>query len=541
MSLRLPIALALITSALIAVLWAVLGQPVAMPPSPLAAGEKLPCVSYAPFRDGQSPFDTTLVIPEAQIDEDFSGLSKITSCVRTYAIEAGLDKAPALARKHGLSILLGIWVGFDPVRNRKEIEEGIRIANENRDVVKGVIVGNEVLLRGEMSPMELSETLKYVRAKVAPIPVTYADVWEFWERNKGLAADVDFVTIHILPYWEDVPVSAAEAGPHVDQIRQDMAEAFPGKEILIGETGWPSAGRMREEALPSPSNQARVLADIVGLAKRQNYRVNVIEAFDQPWKRRLEGTVGGHWGLLDAFTRAPKFIWGEPVSDYPRWPLNIIVGLAVVAGGFAAAAYGARAAGRCAEMGRGDWIAVSLMTLASGATLGQAATNLGLESIGAGGWARNIGFFALALVCAFALPWLVGRGQGVVPLSFVLDPVRRAKAGWPAPAAGLVLAVILAAVGVAALELVFSPRYKDFPDFVLTGPALGILVLALLLRPARTGLSATEQIARYAFLAAAIYIPLNETLSNWQALWFGGLCLAVALTVWRVQAVQRTA
>lgn len=538
--LRLPIALALAVFALIAALWVVIGQPIAMPPSPLAPGEKLPCVSYAPFRDGQSPFDTTLVVPETQIDEDFARLSKITSCVRTYAIEAGLDKAPAIARKHGLGILLGIWVGFDPERNRKEVEEGIRIANENKDVVKGVIVGNEVLLRGEMSPMELSETLKYVRSKVAPIPVTYADVWEFWERNKGLAADVDFVTIHILPYWEDLPVSAAEAGPHVDQIRQEMAEAFPGKEILIGETGWPSAGRMREEALPSPASQARVLADIVALAKRQNYRVNLIEAFDQPWKRRNEGTVGGHWGLLDAYTRAPKFTWGEPVSDFPRWPFNIAAGLLVAAGAFFAAGLGARGGGRAQEMGWRDWLAVAGMALASGATLGQAVTNLSIESVGAGQWARNGGLLAVAFVSAFVLPWLVGRGQALEPVSVVLDPVRRARSSGAAQVAALVLALVLVALGVAALELVFNPRYKDFPDFVLTGPALGLLIMAALRRPGRTGLSLTEEVAFVGLLVAALYVPLNETLANWQALWFGGLVLALALTAWRVRAVQRT-
>ena len=90
-----------------------------------------------------------------------------------------------------------------------------------------------------------------------------------------------------------------------------VAAAFPDKEILIGETGWPSAGRMREGALPSPSNQARVIHDILALAKRDNFRVNVIEAFDQPWKRRLEGTVGGHWGLFDADSRAIQIRLGR--------------------------------------------------------------------------------------------------------------------------------------------------------------------------------------------------------------------------------------
>ena len=89
-----------------------------------------------------------------------------------------------------------------------------------------------------------------------------------------------------------------------------MAVAFPGKEILIGETGWPSAGRMREGALPSRTNQARVVSEILALAKRENFRVNLIEAYDQPWKRQLEGTVGGYWGLIDAAKRARKISAG---------------------------------------------------------------------------------------------------------------------------------------------------------------------------------------------------------------------------------------
>ena len=75
--------------------------------------------------------------------------------------------------------------------------------------------------------------------------------------------------------------------------------AFPGKEVLIGETGWPSKGRMRDEALPSRINQARFLSDILDRAKHENFRVILFEAYDGPWKRQWEGTVGGYWGLFD--------------------------------------------------------------------------------------------------------------------------------------------------------------------------------------------------------------------------------------------------
>ena len=137
--------------------------------------------------------------------------------------------------------------------------------------------------------------------------MTYADVWEFWLRNREVYDAVDFVTIHILPYWEDFPIRAKYAAAHVDAIRKRMAVAFPGKEILIGETGWPSEGRMREGALPSRTNQARVVSEILDLAKQENFRVNLIEAYDQPWKRQLEGTVGGYWGLFDSVQRALKY------------------------------------------------------------------------------------------------------------------------------------------------------------------------------------------------------------------------------------------
>ncbi|QRG05134.1 beta-1,6-glucan synthase [Xanthobacter dioxanivorans] len=536
-SVRLPLVLALVVAGLIAGLWTWVGRPVAMPPSPLAAGEKLPCVSYAPFRDGQSPFQKELVIPEAQIDEDFAKLAQITSCVRTYATEKGLDKAPMLARKHGLTMLLGIWLGPDVDRNRLELDTGIRLAQENPDVVKAVVVGNEVLLRGEMSAAELANVIASVKRQVAPVPVTYADVWEFWERNKGLTENVDFVTIHILPYWEDLPVAAEEAGPHVDEIRQRMAEAFPGKEILIGETGWPSAGRMREEALPSPSNQARVMHDVVELAKRQGYRVNVIEAFDQPWKRRSEGTVGGHWGLIDSGTRAPKFAWGEPVSDFPGWRMHIAVGLASVVLVFGSAF----AAGRRREdpMPAGDWFAVAAIALCGGATLGAAVSALPLESLGFVGWLRNGGIFAVAVAGLAVMPAVIGRGQGLAPFSVALDARR-----WPvspAPAIGAALMLVLAcvAVGSVAFELVFDPRYKDFPVFPLTAIVAAVAAPMLVRRADRDGAGLAEPVAMWGLLVAGLYVPLNETLDNWQAAWFGVLCLVLSFTLWRVQAVQR--
>src|SRR6267154_2887928 len=325
-SLRTPLARLLISLGTIAALWWWLATPITLPRAPIDPNAKLLCVSYAPFRDDQTPLVPTTQIAPEQIAQDLAQLAKITDCVRTYSIENGLDQVPALAAKVGLKVIQGIWLSSNRLKNLLQIATAVGLTKEYPGTITALVVGNEVLLRGEMTTSDLAANIRSVKAQVT-VPVTYADVWEFWLRSREVYDAVDFVTIHILPYWEDMPVRAKFAASHVDSIRKRMAVAFPGKEILIGETGWPSAGRMREGALPSRTNQARIVSEILTLAKREGFRVNLIEAYDQPWKRQLEGTVGGYWGLIDAVKRALKYPPNEPISNYPFWKLQMACGM----------------------------------------------------------------------------------------------------------------------------------------------------------------------------------------------------------------------
>src|SRR5260221_12361670 len=138
-----------------------------MPRSPLAPGEKLACVSYAPFQGSQSPLERNLTISAEQIEADLAGLSEITSCIRTYSNSQGLDQIAEVARKYELSVIQGIWLSGEAERNRLEIETGIALARENRDVIKMVVVGNEVLLRGEMAAVDLKAIIERVRRDTA--------------------------------------------------------------------------------------------------------------------------------------------------------------------------------------------------------------------------------------------------------------------------------------------------------------------------------------------------------------------------------------
>jgi len=217
----------------------------------------------------------------------------------------------------GLKLWLGAWVSNDVKLTQKEIDTTIRLAKENKDIVETVVVGNEALLRRDVSAGQLVSYINEVKQALPDMIVTYADVWEFWNKHPEVAPAVDRVTIHILPYWEDTPISVDKALLHVKNIRELMQQKIPDKEIVIGETGWPSEGRMRESAYPSAVNQAIFTRGFVKMAEDNGWKYNFIEAFDQPWKRMSEGAVGGFWGLFDA-DRADKHILHGFVSNFPN-------------------------------------------------------------------------------------------------------------------------------------------------------------------------------------------------------------------------------
>jgi exo-beta-1,3-glucanase (GH17 family) len=524
-----------LVAAVIAGAWWWLGARVPMPVSPLDPGEKLYCVSYAPFRGSQSPLDLSTRIDARQIDQDLAQLARLTDCVRVYSVDFGLDQVPEIAARHGLKVLLGLWVSSHTDRTKYQIDTGVALAKRFPDVIRGVIVGNEALLRGEVAPRVLADLIRNVKARVS-VPVSYADVWEFWLRHRELADVVDFVTIHILPYWEDDPVAAQEAANHVDAIRKRMVGEFSGKEVVVGEVGWPSAGRMRAGALPSPANQARVIHDVLARGKRENFRVNIIEAFDQPWKRYQEGTVGGHWGLFTDPPRMRKFTWGEPVSNHPHWPWQAAGGIVFAALIFGAAVAVRRRTSFVPKPPTSGWIAIAIVAALSGILIGWTIENLPIEILGFGGWLRSLVFAALALLvplaCAAAL------AANVAPPTFaqVIGPAEDRTRDRLQRALGWLLIALGVLVLQTALSLAFDPRYRDFPFAPLTGAALPFLVVALAVpRPAGKR-PVAENVAAAVLAVATVGILFNEGFANWQAVWCCAAMVAVAVSLVRVRA-----
>ncbi|MFH0301609.1 beta-(1-6) glucans synthase [Bradyrhizobium sp. 31Argb] len=534
-SLRTPLALLLISLGMIAAVWWWLATPITLSRAPIDPNAKLQCVSYAPFRDTQTPLIRTTHIPAEQIEQDLTDLAKVTECVRTYSIENGLDQVPGIAAKVGLKVIQGIWLGSDRIKNQTQIAVAVGLAKQYPGVITALVVGNEVLLRGEMTTADLAAYVRAVKAQVQ-VPVTYADVWEFWLRNREVYDAVDFVTIHILPYWEDMPVRAKFAAAHVDAIRKRMAVAFPNKEILIGETGWPSMGRMREGALPSRTNQARIVSEILDLAKREGFRVNLIEAYDQPWKRLLEGTVGGYWGLFDSVNRVVKYPPGVAISNYPLWKWYMGAGLGLGFVTFLVAWLAVRRRPWAPRIM--SWIAVGISSTSAGILLGVAIDKMIYESYGTGGWVQWGTLLAAAVFAPILSAHALMAGKSLPTFLELLGPRQYRHGTLLTALLGLSLIVTTVIGAETALGFTFDPRYKDFPFASLTMAVVPFALLMLLNRPQEGVRPIAEAVFAGLLLVAAGYTFLNEGTDNWQSVWTCAMYVLLALTLWRARVGQ---
>jgi exo-beta-1,3-glucanase (GH17 family)/cellulose synthase/poly-beta-1,6-N-acetylglucosamine synthase-like glycosyltransferase len=291
-------------------LWGVLNRPESEPPWPA----HIQGVAFSPYAADQNPFGSKDVPPVEQIDSDLRLLENKTYSVRTYSVLGSLGKIPELAAKHHISVALGIQLDKNMDENELEMRTGIALAREHRNVSR-VLVGNEVLLRGDMTVPELAEQLDRARAAIRQ-PVGYADTWATWLRNPEIARHVDFIAVHLFPYWEGVDVESA-----VDFCFRELKAvqlAYPKKPVIIGEIGWPSEGRNRAGAVASVSNEALFLRRFLARAEKGHQRYYIMEAFDQPWKARDEGAVGSYWGIYDV-NRQPKFEFTAPIVRIPEW------------------------------------------------------------------------------------------------------------------------------------------------------------------------------------------------------------------------------
>ncbi len=318
-------------------------------------------VTYAPWGKDQDPIEAkasgvfsflrTAISDETappikprreQIERDFAMLAGKTKYVRTYRTSDGGEIMPEIARLNGLKLVPGAWIySVNEARlqfgreasevNAEETRALIRMANQNPSIER-VLVGNENILRWDgqkdqrdpnaTSPAQLIREIRSVKRNVK-VPVSTAEPWHVWLHYPELAREVDYLAVHILPYWDE----KSDEAP-LDYLKSRikmLRDAYPNKNIIVTEIGWPSNGASRRSPgsgmikRATPAEQAKNIRDAVVWLGTQNISFFVVEAVDQPWKSYdLEGKAGGYWGLWNA-DRQQKFDWKGPIERFPQW------------------------------------------------------------------------------------------------------------------------------------------------------------------------------------------------------------------------------
>ena len=256
---------------------------------------------FSPYLEGQSPGSR---VDEAQVRARLGIIQPYTRWVRSFSCTDGHEHTPRIAHELGLKTLVGAWLGTDREVNEREIAGAIALARAGHADI--LAVGNEVLLREDMSEDELLGYIERVRQAVPPgIPVGYVDAYYLFERHPRVTAACDVVLTNCYPFWEGCARDQAIA--YMQSMYQRTVAVAAGKKVIISETGWPNTGSAFHGAVPSVDGAMRYFVDTCRWARQDGVEVFYFAAFDEAWKVGAEGDVGAYWGLWDKHG-LPKYV-----------------------------------------------------------------------------------------------------------------------------------------------------------------------------------------------------------------------------------------
>ena len=253
---------------------------------------KIHGISFSPYTEGQGP---GAIVTEAQIRERLAVIEPYVRWIRTFSCTDGHEMIPAIAREKGIKTLVGVWLDDDHEHNELELENAIRVAREGHVDILGV--GNEVLLRGDLSEDELLDYIRRAKEAMPGVEVGYVDAYFEFTTHPRITEACDVVLANCYPFWEGCP--AEHALLYMTEMYRTAVAAANGKRVIVSETGWPNIGTAEGGAVPSYENAIKYFVDTCQWAEAEDIEFFYFSSFDEAWKVDAEGDVGAFWGLWD--------------------------------------------------------------------------------------------------------------------------------------------------------------------------------------------------------------------------------------------------
>ena len=261
---------------------------------------KIHGICFSPYVEGQGPGTQ---LGEAQIRERLAFIQPYTNWIRTFSCSEGNELIPAIAKENGLKTMVGVWLSDDKEQNEIELANAIEIANAGHADILGV--GNEVLLRGDLSEEDLVDYINRAKAAVSGVEVGYVDAYFEFHVHPRVTETCDVILANCYPFWEGCP--AEHALLYMKEMYRSAQAAANGKKVIISETGWPNIGTPTDGAVPSYENAIKYFIDTFQWAEQDDIEIFYFSSFDETWKVDAEGDVGAYWGLWDKDGN-PKYV-----------------------------------------------------------------------------------------------------------------------------------------------------------------------------------------------------------------------------------------
>jgi exo-beta-1,3-glucanase (GH17 family) len=249
-------------------------------------------ISFSAYLEGQGPGS---VISEEQVRSRMLILKPHINWVRSFSCTEGNEHIPRVAHEYGIKTLVGAWLGDDAKKNEDEIKGVIKVAKSGYADI--VAVGNEVLLRGDLTEDQIIDFIMRVKKELPGIPVGYVDAYFEFSDHPKIAAACDVILANCYPYWEGCPIEHSLL--YLKEMYHRAAKAGQGKKVIITETGWPNAGTPERNAIPSIENALKYFINTCTWSAEDEIEVFYFASFDEAWKIAAEGDVGAAWGLWD--------------------------------------------------------------------------------------------------------------------------------------------------------------------------------------------------------------------------------------------------
>ncbi len=247
---------------------------------------------FSPYLDGQDIGDQ---LTENQIRRRMDVVAPYTKWIRSFSCTDGNEFIPKIAHEKNLKTMVGAWIGENNTQNDKEIEALIQLAKEG--CVDIAVVGNEVLLRDELTEEEILQYINRVKSALPGIKVGYVDAYYQFVQKPKLVDACDVILINCYPFWEGCNIDRASS--YLKQMYEVTKRVSKGKPVIITETGWPNEGESTNSAKTSSENAMKYFINVTNWMQDDNVKMFYFSSFDESWKVHHEGDVGARWGVWD--------------------------------------------------------------------------------------------------------------------------------------------------------------------------------------------------------------------------------------------------